>query len=93
MRRNDENTVWNFHSFSITQILREINFGDSRSAKSAVFVILESVNFLYLVNFCLQKVQKFIKSPNSEPLNQSIWQGRIVLATKTAIFGFQIWFL
>ena len=35
-------TVWKFHNFSITQILREINFGDSRSAKSAVFVILES---------------------------------------------------
>ena len=34
--------MWKFHRFSITQILREINFGDSRSAKSAVFVILES---------------------------------------------------
>ena len=29
-------TVWNFHDFSTTQILREINFSDSRSAKSAV---------------------------------------------------------
>ena len=28
-------TVWKFHYFSITQILRGINFGDSRSAKSA----------------------------------------------------------
>ena len=30
---------------------------------------------------------------NPKNLNQSIWQIRIVLATKTAIFGFQIWFL
>ena len=28
-------TVWKFHDFSISQILREIKFGDSRSAKSA----------------------------------------------------------
>ena len=32
-------------SFPTTQILREINFGDSRSAKSAVFAILEALNF------------------------------------------------
>ena len=30
-------TVWKVKDFSITQILREINFGDSRSAKSAIF--------------------------------------------------------
>ena len=28
--------MWNFHSFSITQILREINFGEAKSAKSSV---------------------------------------------------------
>ena len=27
--------VWKFHDFSIAQILREINFWDSRSSKSA----------------------------------------------------------
>ena len=31
--------------FSITQILREINFGDSRSAKSAILTHLEGLNF------------------------------------------------
>ena len=35
-------TVWKFHDFSITQILREINFGDSPSAKSAILIHLES---------------------------------------------------
>ena len=39
------NIVWKFHDFSITQILREINFWDSRSAKSAISTQLEAVNF------------------------------------------------
>ena len=38
-------TLWKFHDFSITQILREINFGDSRSAKSAILTHLEALNF------------------------------------------------
>ena len=37
-------TVRKFHSFYITQILREINCGDSRSPKSTH---LEAVNFLF----------------------------------------------
>ena len=56
------NTVWKFHDFSITQILREINFGDSRSFMTAIFAILEALNFDGLVNFSLQKLQMFIKS-------------------------------
>ena len=38
-------TVRKFHGFSITQILREINFGDSRSANSAILSHLETLNF------------------------------------------------
>ena len=37
-------TVWKFHGFSATQILREINFEDSRSSKSAILTHLEAVN-------------------------------------------------
>ena len=37
--------MWKFHDFSITQILREINCGDSRSAKSAILTHLEALNF------------------------------------------------
>ena len=33
------NTVWKFHDFSITQILREINFGNCRIAKSTILTI------------------------------------------------------
>ena len=36
--------MWKFHDFSITQILREIKFGDSRSAKSAILSSLEALN-------------------------------------------------
>ena len=53
-------TVWKFYDFSVTQILREINFGDSRSSKTAVLAILGALsNF---VNFTLQKMQNFIKT-------------------------------
>ena len=38
-------TVWKFHNFSITQILREINFWKSRSAKCAILTHLEALNF------------------------------------------------
>ena len=40
-------TVWKFQDFSITQILREINFGGSRSAKSATLTHLDSLNFYF----------------------------------------------
>ena len=38
------NTVWKFYDFAITQILREIELGDSRSAKFAVLAHLEALN-------------------------------------------------
>ena len=61
--------MWKFHDFIVTQILREINFEDCSSAKSAIFAILGAVNFENLVNFCLQKSAAIYKSQNSEPLN------------------------
>ena len=38
-------TVWKFHEFSVTWILREIKFGNSKSAKSAILTHLEGLNF------------------------------------------------
>ena len=46
-------TVWKFHDFSITQILRQINFGDSWSAKSAILPHLEALNYNFLWIFAL----------------------------------------
>ena len=40
-----EMTVWKFQDFSIIHILREINFEDSRSAKSTILTNLEALNF------------------------------------------------
>ena len=64
--------MWKFHDFSITQILREIKFEDSKIAKSAIFTNLEALNldfyaFLYFVmyeidqnsNFRVSKLQKW----------------------------------
>ena len=42
---NTNSSQWKFHDFSITQILREINFGDSRSAKSGILTHSEALNF------------------------------------------------
>ena len=53
--------MWKIQDFSVIQILREINFGDSRSSKTAIFAILGAPNFVNLVNLSLQKVQKIIE--------------------------------
>ena len=37
--------MWKFHDFSITQILREITFGDSTNANSAISTHLGALNF------------------------------------------------
>ena len=62
-------TVWKSWLFFVIQILCEINFGESRSSETAVLAILGALYFANLIDFSLQKVQKFIKSQNSEPPN------------------------
>ena len=49
--------MWKFHDFSITQILREINFGGSKSAKCAILTHLEAQNFDFCEIFALSKGQ------------------------------------
>ena len=44
--------MWKFQDFSITQILRETNFGNSRSAKSTILTHLEALNRDYFDEFC-----------------------------------------
>ena len=61
IRVTETQTVWKFQDFAITHILREINLWDSRSAKTAIFAILEALNFVNLVNISLQNVEQFIK--------------------------------
>ena len=59
--------MWKFQNFSFAQILREINFGESRTSKTAVFAVFGALNFANLVNFNLQKVQKCIKIKVQSP--------------------------
>ena len=44
-------TVWNFHDFSKTQILCEINFGGFERAKSAILTHLGALIFFFMI-FC-----------------------------------------
>ena len=53
--------MWKFHDFTIAQILREINFGESRSSKTVIFAILVALNSIQLIDFGLEQLQKFIK--------------------------------
>ena len=56
--------MWKFQDFSITQILREINFDDSTSAKSAILTHLQVLNFEFY-EFCTVLVLKFTKLTES----------------------------
>ena len=51
-------TVWKFQAFSIIHTLRVINFGESRSFKTADFTTLGALKFVKMVNFSLQKCKK-----------------------------------
>ena len=55
------NTVWKFHDFSVIQILREINFGDSRSAKSAILKLSEALNLTFYEFLPFLKTENQIK--------------------------------
>ena len=66
--------MWKFHVFSVTQILREIDLEGCKSSKNAIFAIFRAVNCAILENFSIQKMQKFMKNQNSEPLNVFKWQ-------------------
>ena len=63
MKIDVEGTVWKFHQFSITWILREVNFRDSRSAKSAILKHLGSLNidfyeFLHFLKAEIHQINK-----------------------------------
>ena len=54
-------TVWKFHDFCTIEILREINFEDSRSAKSAIlthFCTFWRLKFTKWTNFPVPKMAK-----------------------------------
>jgi len=59
----EKRTVWKFHYIHVTQILREINFGDSTSAKPAISTHLEGLNlnsyeFLHFLKAEIYQINK-----------------------------------
>ena len=70
-QQSDQITVWKIHDISITQILREIKFGDSRSPKSAIYTHLEALNFdlyefLHFGRLKFTKLTQFRASKNGK---------------------------
>ena len=71
-QKSVKENFWHFHNvftvytyvcgnLSVTHILREINFGESRRCKMAIFALLRALVFVILAHFSVQKVQQFIK--------------------------------
>ena len=55
-------TVWKFHDFSITQILREINYGEYRSPKNGSYCFFGALNFVFGSFSAFKKCKKSQKS-------------------------------
>ena len=66
--------MWKFHDFSITEILREINFGGSRSAKSAISKHLEALNFDFceFLHFLKAEIDQFNKFRATKIVNIAV---------------------
>ena len=56
--------MWKLQDFSITQILREIKFGEFGSAKSAILTHLEALNFDFHAFLQFLKAENQIRAPN-----------------------------
>ena len=61
--------MWKFHDFSVTQILREIIVGESRSSKTGVLCSFRGSEFCYFGKFQPSKSAKIHKNQYSEPLS------------------------
>ena len=61
--------MWKFNDFSITQILREINFRESSGCNTNVFPILEALHFVNVVLFFVCKASECAKMADFETLD------------------------
>ena len=52
-------TLWILQNFSVTQVLREINFGDFRSAKFAILTHLQALNFDFMIFLHFLKAENY----------------------------------
>ena len=60
-------TVWKLHCFSFTQILHELNIGDSRCAKSAILTHSEALNFEFYEFLHFLKAKMYQKTKFRAP--------------------------
>ena len=61
--------MWKFQNFSITHILREINFEESRTSKRFFFCNFESSEFCQFGEFQHLKSAKIHENQNQELIN------------------------
>ena len=64
--------MWKFQDFCITQILREINFWDSRSAKSAILTHLEALDFDFYGFLHFLRAEIYQKEKTQSPKNGKV---------------------
>ena len=63
-------TMWKFHKFSITLILREINFRDPRSGKTAILTYCDFYQILHFLEADIYRINYL----NSQLLKWQKWQ-------------------
>ena len=83
--------MWKFQHFSVTQILREINFEDSWSAKSAILTHLEALNFefLYFLHFLKAEIYQMNKIHSPKMAKTAVF----ALLEFTKLISRKIWMI
>ena len=68
--------MWKFHNFSIIQILREINFRYSRSAKSTISTNWEALNFDFyeFLHFLKAEIYQIVLFIAHKIAKMSVWE-------------------
>jgi len=66
--------MWRFQIFSVSKILREINFGELKSSKTAIFCNFKGSEFSLFGTFHPTKSANIHENQNAEPLSVLKWQ-------------------
>ena len=70
-------TMWKIQDFSVTQILREINFGHFEAQRTDILTILAALNLVFWEFLTFFSVKFFLKS-----------KFKASIMVKTAVFAF-----
>ena len=72
--------------FCAIQILREINFREP-SSSTVIFSLVKTLNFVYMVHFNLQKVQKFRASKCVKMVDIALLESQKLISRKIWLIG------